>query len=109
VVNQVEAINGIAITDVAKISGKTDENIEKFGGREFAGLAEFMLATGGTITTDGDYKVHTFNSSGTFTPTVGSNATYGAKVWYVMVAGGGGGGATAGYPGGGGGSRWLSY
>ena len=26
-------------------------------------------ATGGTITTDGDYKVHTFNSSGTFTVT----------------------------------------
>ena len=29
---------------------------------------DFMTATGGTITTDGDYKVHTFNSSGTFTP-----------------------------------------
>jgi L-asparaginase/Glu-tRNA(Gln) amidotransferase subunit D len=25
-----------------------------------------IIATGGTITTDGDYKVHTFNSSGTF-------------------------------------------
>ena len=24
------------------------------------------VATGGTITTDGDYKVHTFNSSGNF-------------------------------------------
>ena len=28
--------------------------------------ANFTVATGGTITTDGDYKVHTFNSSGTF-------------------------------------------
>ena len=25
-----------------------------------------MVATGGSITTDGDYKVHTFNSSATF-------------------------------------------
>ena len=28
--------------------------------------AAFTAATGGTITTDGDFKVHTFNSSGTF-------------------------------------------
>lgn len=32
----------------------------------------FISATGGTITTDGDYKVHTFTSSGTFTVTSGS-------------------------------------
>jgi len=52
----------------------------------------FMSATGGTITTDGDYKVHTFTTSGTFTPTVGTDSTYGTKVEYLVVAGGGGGG-----------------
>ena len=26
----------------------------------------FISASGGTITTDGDYKIHTFNSSSTF-------------------------------------------
>ena len=44
-----------------------------------------MVATGGTITTDGDFKVHTFNSSGTFeVTTVGEIGT----VEYLVIAGG---------------------
>ena len=35
-----------------------------------------MTATGGTITTDGDYKVHSFTSSGTFTITVVGKAEF---------------------------------
>ena len=31
-----------------------------------AGGPVFTVATGGTITTDGNYKIHTFTSSGTF-------------------------------------------
>jgi hypothetical protein len=42
--------------------------------------------TGGTITTDGDYKIHTFTGNGTFTVT---NDT---EVEYLIVAGGGSGG-----------------
>lgn len=57
-------------------------------------------ASGGTITTDGDYKVHTFTSSGTFTLTTISGAT--RVLVQVMVLGGGGGGGF--YLGGGGGS-----
>ena len=54
---------------------------------------EFMSAShDGSEATDGDYKVITFTSSGTFTPTVGFNATYGAKVEHLVIAGGGGGG-----------------
>jgi hypothetical protein len=53
----------------------------------------FMEATGGTITTDGDYKVHTFTSSGTFTVTK-AGAT--GEVEYLVIAGGGGGGAAGG-------------
>jgi hypothetical protein len=45
------------------------------------------LATGGTITVDGDYIVHTFTASGAFTPLVSS-----ITVEYLVVAGGGGGG-----------------
>lgn len=42
-----------------------------------------MTATGGTITTDGDYTVHTFTSSGTFTVTVVSSlAPTDAKIDY---------------------------
>ncbi|MDP7023783.1 MAG: hypothetical protein QGH42_06020 [Kiritimatiellia bacterium] len=53
------------------------------------------LATGGTITQGGGYYVHSFTSSGTFTPSTG------LSVEYLVVGGGGGGGG--GYEGGGGG------
>jgi len=46
-------------------------------------------ATGGTITTDGNYKVHTFEDSGTFTVTARASA---APMKILVVAGGGGGG-----------------
>jgi hypothetical protein len=45
-----------------------------------------VQATGGTITYDGDYKIHTFTSSDTFTVTNGGDVEY-------LVIGGGGGGA----------------
>jgi len=71
-----------------------------------AGTGDFapytgLVATGGTITTDGDYKVHTFNESGTFTV---SNPGTDAEVEYLVIAGGGGGcrRSTAGGDGGGG-------
>lgn len=59
-----------------------------------------MSATGGTITTDGDYTIHTFTSSGTFTVTSGSG-----DVEYLVVAGGGGGGGKIAGGGGAGGFR----
>ena len=67
----------------------------------------FTVATGGTIATVGDYKVHTFTSSGTFEITqagTGPNST----VDYLVVAGGGGGGAPIGGGGGGAGGYRLS-
>ena len=60
----------------------------------------FMEATGGTITTDGDFKVHSFTSSGTFTVT---NSGTQSDVSYLVVAGGGGGGRDDGGGGGAGG------
>ncbi len=61
-----------------------------------AGGAEFMTATGGTITTDGDYKVHSFTSSGTFTITeIGASGGAGDQVQYLVI-GGGAGSASAG-------------
>lgn len=55
-------------------------------------------ATGGTITFSGGNKIHTFNTSGTFTPTVSGNVTV-----QVVGAGASGGGGTSGGLGGGGG------
>lgn len=51
----------------------------------------FVAATGGTITTSGDFKIHTFNSSGTFTVTDAGNPLGSNTVDYLVVAGGGGG------------------
>lgn len=48
-----------------------------------------IVATGGTITTVGGFKIHTFNSSGTFTVT---SAPAASKVEYLVIAGGGGAG-----------------
>ena len=48
-------------------------------------MAEPFTATGGTITTSGDYTIHTFTSSGVFTPIRGNIVDY-------LVVGGGGAG-----------------
>jgi len=61
---------------------------------------QYVAATGGTITTSGDYKIHTFTSSGTFTVTNAGNPAGSTIVDYMVVAGGGGGGSTY-HPGGG--------
>ena len=49
-----------------------------------------FTATGGTITESGDFKIHTFTSSGTFQVTKTSPNSN--TVDYLVVAGGGGGG-----------------
>tara|TARA_R100001510_G_C7635740_1_gene193918 strand:- start:7 stop:1467 length:1461 start_codon:yes stop_codon:yes gene_type:complete len=61
---------------------------------------QYVTATGGTVTTSGDYKIHTFTSSGTFTVTNAGNPAGSTIVDYMVVAGGGGGGSTY-QPGGG--------
>lgn len=53
------------------------------------GGTSFIIATGGTVSTDGDYIIHTFNNSGSF---VVDNAPTNLTLEYLVVAGGGGGG-----------------
>ena len=76
--------------------------------QRIGGQTTYMAASGGTETTSGDYKIHTFTSSGTFTVSSVGNAEDGG-VSYVVVAGGAGGGApqssNRGGGGGGGGFR----
>ena len=53
----------------------------------------YISATGGTVTTSGDYKIHTFTGDGCFVvSSLGNPAGGGSKVSYVVVAGGGSGG-----------------
>ena len=68
----------------------------------------FVAATGGTITTCGNYKIHTFTGPGTFTVTNAGSPTGSNTVDYLVVAGGGGGGASYGGGGGGGGGFRIS-
>jgi hypothetical protein len=70
----------------------------------FAGTQRtFIKATGGTETTSGDYKIHTFTGPGTFTVTALGNPQGGPNtVDYLVVAGGGGGAGSGGIGGGGG-------
>ena len=60
-----------------------------------------IIATGGTVTTCGDFKIHTFTGPGTFAVTQVSPTAAENTVGYQVVAGGGAGG-TAYYAGGGG-------
>ena len=62
-----------------------------------------LTATGGTITTSGDYKIHTFTSPGTFCVSQVSATSGDNTVSYMVVAGGGAGGSSGVGDGGGGG------
>jgi|5_EtaG_2_1085323.scaffolds.fasta_scaffold15603_2 hypothetical protein len=57
-----------------------------------ASTEQFIVATGGTITTCGNFKVHKFTGPGTFTVCSVGNACGSNSVDYLVVAGGGGGG-----------------
>jgi len=58
-------------------------------------ITQFITATGGTITTSGDFKIHTFTGPGTFCVSCGGNSLGSNTVDYLVVAGGGSGGTAA--------------
>ena len=60
-----------------------------------------IVASGGTVSTCGNFKIHTFTGPGTFAVTQVSSTAAENTVGYLVVAGGGAGG-TAYYAGGGG-------
>ena len=63
------------------------------------------LPTGGTVTTSGSYRIHTFTSDGNFVVPTGLTLN---NVEYLVVGGGGGGGpSNNGHQGGGGGAGGL--
>jgi hypothetical protein len=99
---------GIAVTlvyvDATKGWLVTDSGLQSE-----APTAQYITATGGTVTCCGDYKIHTFTGPGTFTVTCGGNAAGSNSVDYVVVAGGGGGSKTCGGGGGGAGGYREGY
>ena len=95
-------------SDIRDLASKTAGATSSFN--EFYGLSndQHIDATGGTTTTSGNFRFHTFNSSGTFAINQAAAGAANATVDYVIIAGGGGGGekhSTGGNcPGGGGGA-----
>jgi hypothetical protein len=83
--------DGVAVTlvyvDVTKGWIVTDS-----GNQTDAPTTEYVAATGGCITTCGNYKTHVFTSPGTFTVSNAGNSQGSNKVSYLVVAGGGGSG-----------------
>ena len=79
------------------IFNTTDTIVEVWNGSEWApagGASEtFIVASGGTVTESGNYKIHTFNSSAqNFTVSQVASDAANNNVEYLVVAGGGGGG-----------------
>ncbi len=72
--------------------------------------ATYTSATGGTITTSGNFKIHTFTGDGCFVvSSLGNSLGGGDKVSYMVVAGGGGTPGRAGGTGIGGGGGAGGY
>ena len=89
----VDATQGWVITDASKAADISQQ-------------ALYTVATGGTITTCGNFKIHTFTGPGTFCVSQIGNCVGGpSNVDYLVIAGGGGGGKDRGGGGGAGGYR----
>ena len=104
--NSILSTEGIAVTLVF-IDSTQGWLVTDSGLQSEAPGPEFIVATGGTITTvDTNFKVHTFTGPGTFTVcSVGNPAGSNEVSYMVAAAGGGGGGSERGfYSGGGGGA-----
>ena len=81
----VDAFEDASGVDAGSSTGETRNSTGKY----YSGAVE-ATATGGTITTDGDYTVHKFTANGTFTTDTAQD------VEYLVVGGGGAGGGTGG-------------
>ena len=97
----ISVYNNVTSGNAVSISVKNDSG----GTSNAVNTTAVTPPSGGTITTSGNYRIHTFTSSGTFT--VPSGLTL-SNVEYLVVAGGGGGaGSQQGHQGGGGGAGGL--
>ena len=104
-VNATLDVEGIAVTLVF-IDSTQGWLVTDSGLQTEAPTAQYIVATGGTITTVcTNFKVHTFTGPGTFTVCSVGNACGSNTVDYLVVAGGGSGGSDYGGGGGAGGYR----
>ena len=93
---------GVAVT---LVYGDATKGWQAVNSNEIKNVLSFVSATGGTESTSGDFKIHTFTSPGTFSVSCAGSLGGSNSVDYLVVAGGGGGGGDAGGAGGAGGFR----
>jgi hypothetical protein len=96
-----EPIGGVSADAILNVDGQSATFIYVDGTEGWINTQEtqtsqtgnipFISATGGTETTCGDFKIHTFTSPGTFTVTQVSSTAIRNTVGYQVVGGGGGG------------------
>ena len=101
-------VNGQALTLVYVDGTEGWINVQNAEDTETGTVAAYVTATGGTISTIGDFKYHKFTGPGTFTVTCAGNAKGSNTVQGLVIAGGGGGNYNGGGGGGAGGLRNLS-
>ena len=89
---------------VTLIYGDATKGWQAVNSNDIVNKEKFVTATGGTETTCGDYKIHTFTGPGTFCVSCAGNAQGSTEVSYLVVAGGAGGASGSGNGGGGGGA-----
>ena len=98
-------INGQALTLIYVDGTEGWINVQNAEDTETGLVPTFTAASGGTVTTCGDFKIHRFLGPGTFTvSSIGNPAGGGDTVDYLVVAGGGGGSNQSPSPGQGGGA-----
>ena len=101
-------VEGAAVTLVFADSTK-GWIVTAAGNSSDSSQALFVTATGGTITTDGDFKIHTFTGPGTFCVSSAGNSVGSNTVDSLVIAGGGAGGMGQGGGGGGAGGYRESF
>ena len=105
--NAILSTNGLSVTFVY-VDLTQGWIVTDSGNRSELPTPQYVAATGGTVTTSGDYKIHTFTGPGTFTVSSAGNSAGSNSVDYLVVAGGGGSGRDNGGGGGAGGFRYSN-
>ena len=111
--NGSEKIGGVAASAVLNTRGQavtfvyvdSTQGWINTGDATYVTGVAYVSATGGTITTCGNYKIHTFTGPGTFQVTQTATSPANNVVDYLVVAGGGAGAGGVGGGGGAGGYR----
>jgi hypothetical protein len=91
--NATLSVEGLAVT-LVYVDATQGWLVTDSGLQSEAPTAQYITATGGTITCCGNYKIHTFTGPGTFTVCSVGNPAGSNTVDYLVVAGGGSGSAS---------------